>query len=175
MVTAVAVVAAVTTADDRDERFTGYAQARVRVEHADGVLVVRPRAVGTTVGPFPFDAPVHVLTAHDPGPARLSAAENAARQAALEARLHAEGVATWPALAGAEDGAHAERSALVVGLTDARARALAAAWGQDAIFRWSATAWSILPCDRADPLHLGWELGREAQRSSASISGGTPA
>ena len=54
---------------------------------------------------------------------------------------------TWPTVAGAADGAHAERGVLVVGLTDDEALELAARFGQDAIFRWSSTAWTVCPTD----------------------------
>ncbi|WP_157647129.1 DUF3293 domain-containing protein [Actinomycetospora chiangmaiensis] len=143
---------------DREERFAGYRRARLRIHDLAGrTIEVHPREPGVTAGTFPFPAPVHVLTAHDPGPARLTTEENARRQDALVDEL---GPTTrrWEAEAGAADGSHTERSVLVEGLTDDEAVALGARHGQDAIFRWSAEAWSILPCDGGPPSHAGWWL-----------------
>jgi len=128
----------------------------VRVDLGATTVIVRPRADGSVAGSFPFPSePVHVLTAHDPGPTRLAPAENGHRQAALVASLDA--YERHPAVAGAEDGGHAEESVLVVGLTDEQALAIGAEWGQDAVFRWTRDAWEIVPCDGGPPVRLGWE------------------
>lgn len=143
----------------RADRTEDYVQAVLRVPDLDGrALVLRPRSAGQVVGIFPFDAPVHVVTAHNPGADRLGTTENDARQARLEADLDARGLRHWRTVAGAEDGSHAEQGALVEGLDDDAARALGAAWGQDAVFRWSATAWTVLACDDTPSIDLGWEL-----------------
>jgi len=140
----------------RAQRTADYTRAVLRVPGLG--LVLRPGPPGRVDGAFPFDTPVHVVTAHNPGPAYLDEAENAARQARLEADLDARGLEHWTTVAGAEDGSHAEVGALVVGLDDAAARALGAAWGQDAVFRWSPTAWTVLACDDAAAVDLGWKL-----------------
>ena len=142
----------------RDARTDAYARAELRVELGGTVLRLRPRADGRVVGAFPFAAPVYVVTAHNPGPARPGPQENARRQAGLEAELDARGLVHHPTVAGAADGSHAEDGALVLGLDDDAARALGVAWGQDAIFRWSRDAWSILACDDTPPVHRGWEI-----------------
>ncbi|MEJ2888890.1 DUF3293 domain-containing protein [Actinomycetospora aeridis] len=143
----------------RDARTDDYTRAVLRVpDLGDRGLVLRPRTDGNVLGTFPFAAPVHVVTAHNPGLERLSAAENAARQTALEAELDERGLRHWRSVAGAEDGSHAEEGALVVGLDDEDACALGAAWGQDAVFRWSPTAWTVLACDDTPSVALGWEI-----------------
>lgn len=151
------------TDDARAVRYRDYARARLRVGDLDGeTVVLEPRPVGECRGGFPVDVDVaHVLTAFDPGPERLDADENARRQRALVAELP-DDVRRWDAVAGAADGSHEEASVLVVGLTDERAREIARRWGQDAIFRWTRDAWSILPCDGAEPMHLGWSVSSEA-------------
>lgn len=142
-------------ADERAARTDGYLRAQLQVPTLG--LVLRPREPGV-VGVFPFavDA-VHVLTAHNPGAARPGPAENAARQDRLVAHLRRRGLRLRSAVASAADGLHAERSVVVVGLDDAEARAIGAAWGQDAVFRWSRGAWSVLACDDAPSVDLGWE------------------
>ncbi|WP_433784454.1 DUF3293 domain-containing protein [Actinomycetospora sp. CA-101289] len=140
----------------RAGRTADYGRAVLRVPALG--LVLRPAPPGEVEGAFPFDGTVHVVTAHNPGPERLPEQENAARQARLEAELDARGLRHWATVAGAEDGSHAEAGALVVGLDDDGARALGAAWGQDAVFRWSRSAWSVLACDDAEPVDLGWRV-----------------
>ncbi|MFC5136958.1 DUF3293 domain-containing protein [Actinomycetospora rhizophila] len=141
----------------RTARTEDYTRAVLRVP--DLGVTLRPRPAGQVVGAFPFEAPVHVVTAHNPGAERPGAAENAARQARLEEDLDAQGVRWRRTVAGAEDGSHAEEGALVVGLDDTAACALGAAWGQDAVFRWSSSAWTVLACDGSPSVDLGWELG----------------
>ena len=140
----------------RTRRTDDYVRAVLRVP--DLGLVLRPRPPGTVRGTFPFDGPAHVVTAHNPGPERPGDAENAARQARLEADLDARGLRRWTTVASAEDGSSAEVGALVVGLDDAAACAFGAAWGQDAVFRWSPSAWTVLACDDAPSVDLGWEI-----------------
>jgi hypothetical protein len=138
------------------DRFAGYAHAQVVVDLPDGGrLRVRP---APRPGAFPWDATVHVLTAYDPGPARLGTAENRRRQGSLEAELAALGLAVIPAVASAGDGTHAEVSAVVVGWDDEAALELARRYGQDAIFRWTPDAWAVVPCDRGPAWRSGWVL-----------------
>ncbi|WP_433803405.1 DUF3293 domain-containing protein [Actinomycetospora sp. CA-084318] len=142
----------------REERFVGYRLARLRVPDLDGApLEVHPAPPGERTGRFPFDAPVHVLTAYDPGAARLPAAENARRHRALVSELPAH-VRRWASETGAVDGSHTEHGVLVEGLTDDEAVALGARYGQDAVFRWSAAAWSVLPCDGGPSSDAGWRI-----------------
>lgn len=151
------------TGPDTAARYADYARARLRVRVDGRTLTLHPRVDGTTRGDFPFDADaVHVVTAFDPGPVRLSPRENADRQARLAREVAALGVGTRDAVAGGADGSHEEACVLVEGLTDAHARRIGAAWEQDAIFRWSRATWTILPCDdRTPPVHLGWEISVE--------------
>lgn len=147
--------------DDRDDRFEGYRRARLRVRDGRGrvLMEVRPDHAGATTGTFPFEVPAHVLTAVNPGAERPAPRENERRQRALVAALPAS-TARWDAEAGAEDGSHREQSVLVTGLSDSAAVAIAARWGQDAIFRWTPQAWSILPCDGGPASDTGWVLRR---------------
>jgi len=143
----------------REDRFAGCRRARLRVRDGRGrvLMEVRPDDTGATTGTFPFEVPAHVLTAVNPGAERPAPRENERRQRALVAELPA-GTARWDAEAGAEDGSHREQSVLVTGLSDPDAVAIGARWGQDAIFRWTPQAWSILPCDGGPASHTGWIL-----------------
>jgi hypothetical protein len=78
--------------------------------------------------------PVWVLTAGDPYPVELTAQENAARNAALCAELDARGLRHDPALGRSPDGSTAEVSVAVRGTDRATVRAIAAGYGQLAVY-----------------------------------------
>lgn len=144
---------------DLDHRLADYANARVVFDCPDGRLVLHP---AEQPGCYPFeDSPVHVLTAHNPGDARPGVVRNQRAQAALEAELAARGLTVVRAVASAEDGTHAERSAAVLGWDDDQALTLARRFGQDAIFRWSPEAWAVVPCRGGPPRRLGWTIRRD--------------
>ncbi len=147
------------TQQDRDARNDEYAQAQLCIADVDGRgLLLRPRPEPGGQGRFPFAADaVHVITAFDPGPERLSPDENQRRQDSLVAELPGE-VEWWVAVTGAADGSHEETCVVAEGLSDEQALRLGATWGQDAIFRWTRHTWSVLPCDDGAAVHLGWEL-----------------
>lgn len=130
----------------------------MRVADLDGAdAVIRPRPPGVVDPTFPFAAATaHVLTAHDPGPRTLTAAENARRHRALTGELVAH--PTWVTVAADGDGGHAETGVLVVGLTDGGATALGRRFDQDAVFRWTPTGWAVVPCDAGSVLEVGWAL-----------------
>lgn len=126
-----------------------YAASAVEITAGDAVLVITP--VGPDdASPEPDDADrlpgalpgggtIWVLTAGDPYPETLGAAENAERNARLRAALVAEGLEVMPALGRALDGPTSEVSLAVHGTDRARvdrARVLAhaAAFDQLAVY-----------------------------------------
>lgn len=145
---------------DRALRVADYARARLWVRLDGRPTVLVPREPPTVRGVFPFDAAVvHVVTASDPGAARLTGPENRARHAALAAEVARRGLTATETRTGAADGTHAETGLLVVGLSDDEARALGTRFAQDAVFRWDRESWSVLPCDPTAPVtRLGWEV-----------------
>lgn len=89
---------------------------------------------------------VHVLTAWNPGRDRPSRAANDAANEALRQLLESEGCQPLPALGSDPTSDHAEESWCVVGLSDERARAIGAQFGQWAVFRISSTEQTVLGC-----------------------------
>ena len=92
------------------------------------------------------DAPVHVITAWNPGAARPSEAVNRAANERLRAHLTALGCDPVPALGADPDSAHAEESWAVVGLSDDAARRVGAAFDQVAVVRVTASELAVLAC-----------------------------
>lgn len=125
------------------EPWDRYARAVVEIAVPEGVLELTPRpgevppapaaAAAAPVGGL-LAGPVSIVTAGDPYPEVLDAAANAARMAALEARLDAEGVVHLPALGRSPDHRESEVSRAVLGLDRAAVLRLAAADGQLAVF-----------------------------------------
>ena len=143
------------------ERFAEYARAVVRIAGTDGDLVLSPRPAGVVEGPFPFPGrELFVLTAHDPGPVRLPAAENARRHHALRQAL--AGHHLWRTVSSDPAGGHAEDGVLVGGLTTAAVTDLARRFGQEAVFRWTPWSWSVVPCSGGGVIEQGWALRRPA-------------
>jgi hypothetical protein len=89
---------------------------------------------------------VHVVTAWNPGHDRPSRAANDAANEALRQLLESEGCKPIPALGSDPNSDHSEESWCVVGLSDERARAIGAQFGQWAVFRISSTEQIVLGC-----------------------------
>ncbi len=112
------------------------------------VVTVREAGAWIDAGAYAASvgAPVHVLTAWNPGAARPSLAVNRAANERLRAHLVDLGCEPVPALGADPDSPHAEESWAVVGLTDAAARAVGAAFDQVAVFRVTASELAVLAC-----------------------------
>lgn len=102
---------------------------------ADRVVVVSP-ADGPPSGDLPAELaiPIHVVTAWNPGSRPLDRAENAARNAALEAELRGLGVTWHPAHGCSPDGSWCEDSVALSGWRREDACALGRRHGQAAVF-----------------------------------------
>jgi len=130
--------------EPRSAPWPQYAEAVIELVIDDEHLVLTPRpadgpdgGAGAEGDPAPLASwgpPVWVLTAGDPYPATLGAAENAARNAALRAELATLGLRHDPALGRAPDGSTFEVSVGVRGADRAEVLALAARHGQLAVY-----------------------------------------
>jgi hypothetical protein len=138
-----------------------YADTRVTIWLPDGqVVVFTPLSGSRTDGRFPFAAPVHVLTAWNPG-RLLDPAENEARQDRLAADLRARGVDGLDAVGAALDGSHAEDSIAVVGMDRADVLALTRRFDQDACFEITADAIVVLDAAGTARSRRGWHSAIE--------------
>ncbi|MFN2323041.1 MAG: DUF3293 domain-containing protein [Trueperaceae bacterium] len=114
-----------------------------------GALVtVRMKGAWVDAGAYAASvgAPVHVLTAWNPGAARPSEAANRAANERLRARLVELGLDPVQAIGADPDSPHAEESWAVVGLSDEAARRVGAAFEQVAVFRVTASELVVLAC-----------------------------
>ncbi len=111
-----------------------------------------PRFEGT----FPFAVPATFVTVHNPGGPMIDAAENARRHLAFLADIATHGWAWFPAVGGDPAGSHAENGVLLLDANPAEALALAARFGQDAIYVWHADDFELIASDGSRHDHLGW-------------------
>jgi hypothetical protein len=138
-----------------DVMWDGFAQAIVEVGLTDGPAVLRPAAPGR-VGVFPFDRPMHILTAYNPAGRVTDAADNAARHEALGDAL--AGLQIVPTVGSAPDGTLREPGYGLLGADLGQALDLARAFGQRAIYQWTQDALSIVGVDEQVQIDLGWSL-----------------
>lgn len=112
------------------------------------LVIVRVEGVWVDAGTYAATAgaPVHVITAWNPGAARPSEAVNRAANERLRAHLVHLGCDPVPALGADPDSAHAEESWAVLGLSDDAARRVGAAFDQVAVFRVTASELAVLAC-----------------------------
>jgi hypothetical protein len=151
-----------------DAQDAGAARAEIRIGVGTATVVVRPAPAGLADGAYPFAdvERVHVVAAGNPRSRVLRPHENAGRQRALAGRVAAMGLPTWPAT-----GFDGEAALAVAGLTRAQARALGAAFDQDAVLEWTPTAWWLVPCDElVAPRESGWRGSRIARPARGPLA-----
>jgi Protein of unknown function (DUF3293) len=143
--------------------WSAYINAVLRIEAPSGVIRVRPAPVSWTSGeyPEPDGRAICVITAHNPGGRSASGADNAAAQAQLAAVLEERGLTWWPAAGGDPSWTHVEDSAAVIGMDETDAIALAAQFGQDAIFVLTAADRQVAGCTERRVVATGWSIEPE--------------
>lgn len=141
------------------ELWDGFAAAVVRVSLPDGDRRLEPRPPGV-VGEYPFDGPVHIITAYNPAGVETDAEANEASHAALGAALRSH--TTVATIGSAPDGSMAEPGFAVLGLELDAAVELGRRFGQAAIYRWTADALAIVGVDDTRQVEMGWSVVRLA-------------
>jgi Protein of unknown function (DUF3293) len=133
----------------------GFADAVVRLDLPTGGVVLEPRPVGA-VGRFPFDGPVHIITAYNPAGIEIDEETNVGRHRSLGLALHCRNL--FPTVGSAPDGSMPEPGFGVLDMTLSDALELASDFGQLAIYRWTPDALSIVDVDGNERVRRGWSL-----------------
>jgi Protein of unknown function (DUF3293) len=141
-----------------------YVGAVIRIEAPGGIFWLRPAPAGRTQGeyPDPGQRPIYILTAHNPDGRVVSDAENAAAEARLTAELGRRGLTWWPADGGDPSWSHVEPGAALFDLAEPDVIALAAEYGQEAIFVLTPADRRIVGCVSHRVSVTGWATDREA-------------
>lgn len=137
-----------------------YIRAVVRIDLVDGLVQIAPAQTGRADGPFP-DVPndvVYVVTAFNPGGLVRPQSANQQAHAALISRLEADRITFWEAAGGDPGWTHSEASFALVGVDEDYAKGLGREFGQDAIFKWTPSALSVLACDGERFSSAGWTM-----------------
>ncbi len=148
-----------------DDPWASYTRIEVRIRRAPReVLVVRGAPAGDVASwPWPRTERIHVMTAWDPGGERPGVGANRRRQAELELELRSPAGATpvwsWPASGFDPESGYRDEGVAVSGMSDSDACALAARFGQDAIFSWSPREWAIVAASGERRIAFGWTVG----------------
>jgi hypothetical protein len=141
-----------------------YLTAEVSIDAPGGTVRVFPAPPMQASGQYP-DADGHaisVITAHNPGGVVVDAEENERAQRALEDELTQRGVPFWPAAGADPDWKHVEPSVAVLGMTEPDALALAARYGQEAIFVLTPASRKVIDCATGQRAMTGWVIIAEA-------------
>jgi hypothetical protein len=143
-----------------DDAWASYARTVVEIVRPHlGTVWVRAARVGIVgVWPWPFDLPVHILTAWDPRGERPPRDVNKERQASLEQDLGPLADGMWTAVGVDPVTGHREEGVAVSGVHEPDALTLGAHYDQEAIFVWTPQVWAIVACDGSRSLPLGWSV-----------------
>lgn len=135
----------------------GFAEAVVRIELTTGpVLIVPGDAEAPGADAFPFDSPVHIVTAYNPAGLEADDAVNARQHRELTRRLAAFDVV--PTVGSAPDGSMPEPGYAILDVPLETAVRIGRDFGQRAIYRWTRTSLAIVGTDEAIHRHVGWSL-----------------
>lgn len=153
---------------DTPAGWEGYRRTVVEIRRREeGDLVVRPSRPGASgAWPWPTPEPVYLLTAWDPGEERPGVEVNRRRQAALVAELRPMVGAMWEARGTDPVTGRRDEGVAVCGVEEDEVLALAARYGQDAVFVWTPAAWSTVSCRDGHRQAGGWELEAGAPATS---------
>jgi hypothetical protein len=146
-----------------DALWDGFAGAVVQISLPTGRFRLEPRSSGSD-SEFPFDAPVHIITAHNPGGIEADAPVNEASHATLVDALRSR--TTFATVGSAPDGSMAEPGLAVIGIEAEEAVELGRRFGQVAIYRWTEDALVIVGVDDSRAVEMGWSLIRLPRRGS---------
>jgi hypothetical protein len=142
-----------------DDSWVSYARTVVDVSSPSGeTLRVRADPEPGGVWSWPDTQPVHILTAWDPGSERPGHEANCVRQATLETELKALGWSLSVAVGVDPVTQRREEGVAVRGAREAEILAVAAHYGQDAIFAWTPLEWAVVACRGERRLASGWSL-----------------
>lgn len=132
-----------------------FSEAIVQVELPAGVAILHPSAVPGG-DRFPFDAPIHIVTAYNPDGIEIARNMNTSADQQLGDALR--GYTTFRTIGSAVDGTFAEPGFGIVNCELDDALALGHRFGQVAIYRWCAESLAICEVSSGNELHQQWRL-----------------
>lgn len=107
---------------------------------------------------FPFDGPVHIVTAYNPRGDPSDEAANRRSHAELAAASGAAGWSALPTVGSGPDGSMPEPGLAILDITLEEAIALGARFGQAAVYAWHPDGLDIVGVFDEHTRSLGWRL-----------------
>ena len=119
---------------------------------------VHPAEEGKMEGEFPYESPIHVITAWNPESTKLTYSENGDRHRRLQIQLQGLGEEIWEGTGSAIDGQWAEEGFARVGTSLESSLAIGCQWKQDSIWEWSTNGLAAIECISGVRHQWGWVL-----------------
>lgn len=136
----------------------GFAKAVVRVTLDERTSVILVPAPPGSVGQYPFDSPVHIVTAYNPRGDHADEAANQRSHAELVAAAAAAGWSALPTVGSGPDGSMPEPGLAILDITLDEAVALGARFGQAAVYAWHPDRLEIVGVFEDHTRSLGWRV-----------------
>lgn len=136
----------------------GFAEAVVQITLDEGTSVILVPAPPGSVDTFPFDGPVHIITAYNPRGDLSDEAANRRSHAELAAASGAAGWSALPTVGSGPDGSMPEPGLAIFDITRGEAVALGARFGQAAVCAWHPDGLDIVGVFDEHTRSLGWRL-----------------
>lgn len=149
-----------------------YERAVARVHTPDGAIELRPMP-HQAAGPYPRvgDEEIHVITAYNPNGRVQSEDSNLRAHALLIAEVSARSLTFYEAEGGDAAWEHVELSLAVIGMSDSDAIHLGRLFNQEAIFKWTRSAWILLDCTTGNSVTSGFVSEFDAAARTLQASG----
>ena len=133
-----------------------YLAAVHELELPSGAVTLTPAA---EPGEYPAGAAERfVVTAWNPGSRPTRADDNGLAQTRLAADLVRAGAVVHAARGRSPGGSWAEEGFVVSGIGEVEVLALGRAYGQAAVYAWTAAGWSVVACSGGRRSTVGWTL-----------------
>lgn len=144
----------------------GWRKTWLRIVSPSGeAWAVHPADRGVCEGPFPFDSPVHVITAWNPRSQPLDYSENLQRHQQLVGQLRAAGEEICEGTGSAADGSWAEEGIARIGHSLDSSIRIGIDWQQDAIWEWHPRGLAAVECESGRRHEWGWVLAALTSRA----------
>jgi hypothetical protein len=136
----------------------GFAEAVVRVMLDEATPVILVPAPPGSVGHYPFEGPVYIVTAYNPRGDRVDEATNQRSHAELVATAAAAGWSALPTVGSGPNGSMPEPGLAILDISLDEAVALGARFGQVAVYAWHPDRLEIVGVFEDHKRSLGWRV-----------------
>lgn len=144
----------------------GWRKTWLRIVSPSGeAWAVHPAEEGICEGEFPFESPVHVITAWNPRSQPLEASENRLRHQQLVEHLQRSGEMIHEGTGTARDGSWAEEGVARIGHSLESSIEIGKQWQQDAIWEWHPKGLAAVECESGNRHQWGWILAALTSRA----------